>query len=81
MKPVFDWLLRGRCMRHAEPLFDRDEHGHAIFRCPRCLVTWEYLPELQPAAEERAPIVFARPAERDRRRAAQAPRLRLARPA
>jgi hypothetical protein len=46
MSRFLDWLLHGRCLRHSDPLFDRDERGRAVFRCPRCLATWEILPGL-----------------------------------
>jgi hypothetical protein len=47
MSRLLDWLLRGRCLRHRDPLFDRDRAGLAVFRCPRCLATWPILPDLQ----------------------------------
>ena len=46
MVNLMSWFMRGQCLRHAEPLFDRDASG-AIFRCPRCLHTW---PRFQSAA-------------------------------
>lgn len=47
MVRLVSWLLRGQCLWHEEPIFDRDETG-AIFRCPRCLHSW---PRLQDATE------------------------------
>ena len=46
MMNLMAWFARGQCLRHAEPMFDRDETG-AIFRCPHCLHTW---PRFQSAA-------------------------------
>jgi hypothetical protein len=46
MANLMSWFLRGQCLRHAEPMFDRDATG-AIFRCPRCMHTW---PRFQSAA-------------------------------
>jgi len=46
MMNLMSWFIRGQCLRHAEPLFDRDASG-AIFRCPRCLHSW---PRFQNAA-------------------------------
>ena len=46
MGNLMSWFVRGQCLRHAEPMFDRDETG-AIFRCPQCLHTW---PRFQSAA-------------------------------
>lgn len=43
---LMSWFVEGQCLRHAEPMFDRDETG-AIFRCPQCLHTW---PRFQSAA-------------------------------
>jgi hypothetical protein len=37
------WLSRGRCLWHADPIFDRNERGEAMFRCPDCLNTWPIL--------------------------------------
>jgi hypothetical protein len=54
-------LLRGQCLRHAEPLFDRDATG-AIFRCPHCLAAWprphrhEVAPGGLPAAVNAVPL-------------------------
>ena len=42
------WLFRKHCIQHAEPLFDRDENGKAVFRCPECLHTWPILPGFEP---------------------------------
>jgi hypothetical protein len=42
------WLLRKHCIHHADPLFDRDENGRAIFRCPECLHAWPILPGFEP---------------------------------
>jgi hypothetical protein len=42
------WLFRRRCIQHADPLFDRDEQGRAIFRCPDCLHAWPILPGYEP---------------------------------
>ena len=42
------WLLRRHCIQHADPLFDRDENGRAVFRCPECLHTWPILPNYEP---------------------------------
>ena len=39
MVNLMSWFVRGQCLRHAEPMYDRDATG-AIFRCPRCLHTW-----------------------------------------
>ncbi len=39
MVNLVSWFMRGQCLRHEEPMFDRDASG-AIFRCPRCLHTW-----------------------------------------
>lgn len=47
MLPFLDNLLKERCLWHAEPLFDRDALGAAVFRCPRCMKTWPILPEQQ----------------------------------
>ncbi|MGE0039975.1 MAG: hypothetical protein AB7H88_10375 [Vicinamibacterales bacterium] len=47
MVRLVSWLVRGQCLWHDEPIFDRDETG-AIFRCPRCLHSW---PRLQDATE------------------------------
>lgn len=47
MLPFLDNLLKERCLWHAEPLFDRDAVGAAVFRCPRCMKTWPILPEQQ----------------------------------
>jgi hypothetical protein len=42
------WLLRKHCIQHADPLFDRDENGRAVFRCPECLHAWPILPDYEP---------------------------------
>jgi hypothetical protein len=53
------WLLRKHCIQHADPLFDRDETGRAVFRCPECLHAWPILPDFQPRPlkPEPAPMV------------------------
>jgi hypothetical protein len=58
MRRLLAWFLRGECLRHSEPLFDRDSRGHAMFRCPRCLATWAILPEL---ASRKVPAVARGP--------------------
>ena len=53
------WLLRKHCIQHADPLFDRDENGRAVFRCPECLHTWPILPNYEPRPLSPAPLVAA----------------------
>lgn len=53
------WLLRKHCIQHADPLFDRDEHGRAVFRCPECLHTWPILPNYEPRPLRPAPLAAA----------------------
>jgi hypothetical protein len=48
MRRLLAWLVRGECLRHSDPLFDRDPQGRAVFRCQRCLATWAILPDLAP---------------------------------
>ena len=43
MPSWLEWLVKERCLWHAEPMFDRDVAGHAMFRCPRCMATWPIL--------------------------------------
>ena len=52
MVNLVSWFVRGQCLWHEEPIFDRDETG-AIFRCPRCLHSWPRLtvdaePQVEP---------------------------------
>jgi hypothetical protein len=39
----FSWLTSAHCLQHADPIFDRDEIGQAIWRCPRCFQAWPRL--------------------------------------
>ena len=68
MLPFLDTLLKDRCLWHAEPLFDRDAVGAAVFRCPRCMKTWPILPEQQTRHEvaARQPLDGARVLSRPR---------------
>jgi hypothetical protein len=68
MLSFLDRLLRERCLWHAEPLFDRDAVGTAVFRCPRCMKTWPILPEQQTRHEvvARQPFDSARVLSRPR---------------
>jgi hypothetical protein len=74
MNRLLAWLVRGECLRHADPLFDRDPLGHAVFRCPRCLATWPILPGLSRRLPPAPPAAIAewRPAARADRPAARA---------
>lgn len=53
MASLLDWLVKERCVWHAEPLFDRDLRGEAVFRCPRCMTTWPILPGQNPHRRSR----------------------------
>ena len=57
MASLLDWLVKERCLWHADPIFDRDRSGRAVFRCPRCMSTWPILaqqvPRRSPAAHSR----------------------------
>jgi hypothetical protein len=64
------WLLRKHCLQHAEPLFDRDEQGRAIFRCPECLHAWPILPDFEPRPLKPAPMVVQQHERRVERRMA-----------
>ncbi len=68
MFAFLDSLLKERCLWHAEPLFDRDTVGAAVFRCPRCMKTWPILPEQQTRHEvaARQPLDGARVLSRPR---------------
>jgi hypothetical protein len=51
MVNLVNWFVRGQCIWHDEPIFDRDETG-AIFRCPRCLHSWPRLHgDVEPSIE------------------------------
>lgn len=58
MASMLDWLVKERCLWHAEPIFDRDAAGHAIFRCPRCMTTWPILPGQNPRRRSANTIPF-----------------------
>ena len=58
MPSLLEWLVRERCLWHAEPMFDRDLSGHAMFRCPRCMATWPILPDHRPRRSITAPLPF-----------------------
>ena len=64
------WLLRKHCLQHADPLFDRDEQGRAIFRCPDCLHAWPILPGFEPRPPKPAPMVVQQHERRVERRVA-----------
>jgi hypothetical protein len=57
MATLAAWLLRKHCIHHADPLFDRDENGRAIFRCPECLYAWPILPDYQPRSLKVEPVI------------------------
>lgn len=52
------WLLRKHCIQHADPLFDRDENGRAVFRCPECLHAWPILPDFEPRPFKPSPATL-----------------------
>lgn len=56
MASLIDWLTKERCLWHAEPIFDRDRSGRAMFRCPRCMATWPIL--AKQATRERTPTTL-----------------------
>lgn len=58
MASMLDWLVKERCLWHAEPIFDRDGAGHAVFRCPRCMTTWPILPGQTPRRRSASVIQF-----------------------
>ena len=58
MPSLLEWLVKERCLWHAEPMFDRDLTGHAVFRCPRCMATWPILPNQSPRRPLPAPLLF-----------------------
>jgi hypothetical protein len=68
MSSLLEWLVRDRCVWHAEPMFDRDGSGHAVFRCPRCMATWPILPGQQTRRGVPAPLPFEAGQIRARRR-------------
>jgi hypothetical protein len=68
MPSLLEWLVKERCLWHAEPMFDRDLAGHAVFRCPRCMTTWPILPGQSPRRPLSAPLPFEAAAVRARRR-------------
>jgi hypothetical protein len=74
MVNVLSWLFRSRCLRHAEPIFDRDPSGNAIFRCPQCLATWPRFQVPQVSAV-RAPVEAPRPQARRRRSTPVSPKV------
>lgn len=53
------WLFRKHCIHHADPLFDRDENGRAVFRCPECLHAWPILPDYEPRPFKPEPPALA----------------------
>lgn len=71
MAELSAWLLRKHCLQHADPLFDRDENGRAVFRCPECLHAWPILPGFQPRPPQPATSIAVHeprpPAERKHR--------------
>ena len=74
MPSLFEWLVKDRCLWHAEPMFDRDLAGHAVFRCPRCMATWPILPEQSPRRPlAAAPLPFEAAAVRARLRSVVRP--------
>ena len=77
MPSLLEWLTKERCLWHAEPMFDRDGAGHAIFRCPRCMETWPILHDQVRRPLRSAPIPFEPAAARGRRRLVRAPTARV----
>jgi hypothetical protein len=74
------WLFRKHCIQHADPLFDRDASGRAVFRCPECLHTWPILPNYEPRPLRQPDVMVAqeRRAERLERRPRPKPAARQA---
>lgn len=72
MPSLLEWFVKERCLWHAEPLFDRDPSGHAVFRCPRCMATWPVLSDERPLRDVPDPLPFESAARRARRRVAPA---------
>jgi hypothetical protein len=70
---LFEWLVKERCLWHAEPMFDRDLSGQAVFRCPRCMATWPILPGQHPRRPFAAPLPFESAAVSARRRSVVRP--------
>lgn len=66
MASLLEWLVKERCLWHAEPMFDRDLGGNAVFRCPRCMETWPILPDQRSRRTLHVPLPFE--ASRARRR-------------
>ena len=79
MPSLLEWLTRERCLWHAEPIFDRDLAGHAVFRCPRCMETWPILAD-QRRRPLPAPLPFEAAPVRARRRMVRAPATRALAP-
>ncbi len=75
------WLFRKRCIQHADPLFDRDEQGRAIFRCPTCLHAWPILPGYEPRPPKPVPMEDQQHERRVERRMAPISPRRMAAPA
>jgi hypothetical protein len=73
MPSLLEWLVKERCLWHAEPMFDRDLVGNAVFRCPRCMATWPILPDHRPRRAIGAPLPFDPAAVRGRRRTVRPP--------
>jgi hypothetical protein len=73
MASWFEWLTKERCLWHAEPVFDRDGAGHAMFRCPRCMETWPILSDSRPRSAFPASLPFEAAAVRARRRVVHRP--------
>jgi hypothetical protein len=73
MASLLEWLVKERCLWHAEPMFDRDLSGQAVFRCPRCMATWPILPDQSSRRPLSAPLPFEPAAARARRRSVVRP--------
>ncbi len=67
MAALSAWLFRKHCLQHADPLFDRDENGRAVFRCPECLHTWPILPNFEPKPLRPAALVINQERRAERR--------------